>query len=684
MPRIRKKTSNRTSTNDRKKLQQKVRESRKKAKKAAKKNPQWKSKKPKDPGIPNNFPFKDQILAEISEQRRIEAEEKQRKKEEKKALRAKARDATGQEESDEGEKEDVAVELEQLKGLQVGNDAVGGLGAKQLRGAKTISRPRPVPVQEEEDEEVPVLINRDLPNLQAVLDQSDVIIQVLDARDPLPYRSSHLEELVATKPSRRILCVLNKIDTCPREAIAAWAAYLRSQHPTALFRSAAAFLPAGPEASVKAKGKEKPRADDGLGVDSILACLGEWAKAKKEDQPLAVAVVGIANVGKSSFINSLIRKNALPVYTVESSSRGPTTTELPQEVVVEAAGKQIRLIDTPGLSWQVDEGAQNREDVRARDILLRSKGRIDRLKDPTSVVASIVSRSSTEDLMLLYSLPAFIRGDSTSFLSGLARANQLVKKRGELDLLDASRILLRDWNTGKLARYTSPPESSSTTTTASSEDAALAKLYEAGKAILDALVPRTQLRKSSGLVKLVTGEVDTRKVFLDEPWLKEAEVTSDEDEDEDEEMEVNGSIGDGEEDDEDDADEEEDEEEEEDDEDEDEDEEEEVPPPPSRNQKRKLVNEPSTTPVRKKVAFAPDPKSSKQAGKAGASKGKAPEKPTTIKTKPLAPNPVTKHNSKPAGGKAQRRVANVGAGGKATTKGPDADGDTAYDFGKFF
>jgi nuclear GTP-binding protein len=43
-------------------------------------------------------------------------------------------------------------------------------------------------------------------------------------------------------------------------------------------------------------------------------------------------------------------------------------------------------------------------------------------------VTHIVSRANTEDLMLLYSLPAFTKGDSSAFLSGVARSNQLVKK----------------------------------------------------------------------------------------------------------------------------------------------------------------------------------------------------------------------------------------------------------------
>ena len=56
----------------------------------------------------------------------------------------------------------------------------------------------------------------------------------------------------------------------------------------------------------------------------------------------------------------------------------------PQEVAVNAAGKSIRLIDTPGLFWEYPENA-SKEDAAAlktRDILLRSRGRIDHLKNP--------------------------------------------------------------------------------------------------------------------------------------------------------------------------------------------------------------------------------------------------------------------------------------------------------------
>ncbi|EEB96315.1 hypothetical protein MPER_04571, partial [Moniliophthora perniciosa FA553] len=71
MPRIRKKTSKRGTTHERRRLQDRIKESLRKKVKTAKKNPQWKSKHKKNPGIPNNFPYKDQILAEVVEQRRL-------------------------------------------------------------------------------------------------------------------------------------------------------------------------------------------------------------------------------------------------------------------------------------------------------------------------------------------------------------------------------------------------------------------------------------------------------------------------------------------------------------------------------------------------------------------------------------------------------------------------------------
>ena len=87
-------------------------------------------------------------------------------------------------------------------------------------------------------------------------------------------------------------------------------------------------------------------------------------------------------------MNSLLRKAALQTFKLTSTpSDSPTTTTHPQEVSLELEDKQVRLIDTPGLSWQPVEDAseEDRNRTRAKDVLLRSRGRIERLKDPSPV-----------------------------------------------------------------------------------------------------------------------------------------------------------------------------------------------------------------------------------------------------------------------------------------------------------
>jgi hypothetical protein len=109
-------------------------------------------------------------------------------------LRAKAINLTvGDDATEEANQkaEGYNVELEELVGLQIGNDAIGAVAARRLLNAKTISKPAPIPIEDDgNDDEAPLLVNHDLPDLRTVLDEADVLIEVLDARDPLAFRSS--------------------------------------------------------------------------------------------------------------------------------------------------------------------------------------------------------------------------------------------------------------------------------------------------------------------------------------------------------------------------------------------------------------------------------------------------------------------------------------------------------------
>ncbi|KAJ3523723.1 hypothetical protein NM688_g8679 [Phlebia brevispora] len=617
MPRIRKKTSKRGTTNQREKIKHKVSETRKKRKKEVKKNTQWKSKHKKDPGIPNNFPYKDQILAEVAEQRRQAEEAKQLRKELKKT--AKASTEAGGEEGSEHEESEAEF------------DGVAAInGASLASGSRT---KKTAAVEEvEEEEEAPVLINPELANMKAILDAADVVVEMLDARDPLTYRSSHIEQVVKEKDGRKLVFVLNKI------------------------------------------GQRQGAGDDALGTQAVLSIFEKWATEKTDDEPLVVAIVGVANSGKSSFVNSLLRKAAVPVYQLSSSQDGPSTTSHAQEVVLEVSGKKIRLIDTPAVSWIHEPVLSETEkaSVRARDILTRNRGRIDRLKDPEPAVLEIATRAHRDDLMLFYSLPAFAEGDVTALLSALARAQGLIKKAGVPDVVGAARVLLRDWSTGKFPRYTVPPA-----TTAGSENGEFAEEYANDEQVLATLTPRKELRKSSGLIKLKTGAVEDRKMDLEMSWV-ESEQLSDED---DEEAEEPGAA--------------EDESEDEDEEDEDEP----VPVQPTSKRKRGLAAT-SGFPPAKKVAFAPEPKNTKQARSAAGARGAtiatsrkakaADNEKRKASSKPNATVPgkstKSKHRDSAISAKtpAAKKVANAASSKSKKAAVDSAAGEEAYDFKKFF
>ncbi|KAK7060149.1 hypothetical protein VNI00_000913 [Paramarasmius palmivorus] len=649
MPRIRKKTSKRGTTHERRRLQERIKESKRKKTKEAKKNPQWKSKHKKDPGIPNTFPYKDQILAEVAEQRRLAAEEKQRRKDAKKGILA---NQAEEEPSDNEIEVDDEAPLDDDK--EEDTQGVGSISAKRIAGSRVKGPIAPIAEDDDEDDEddVPILINRDLPNLQSVIDQADVIVQLLDARDPFSFRSSHLEKVTA-QAGKKLLFVLTKIDACPRESVEAWAAVLRKEHPTLLFRAATSFLPGNARvpADVKGKAKAHDSCADALGLDIIQQHLGDLANKKGKDDSLTVAVVGVANVGKSSFVNSLSRKASLPIYDAQTSSRGPTTTSLPQEVTIEVDGSSVRIIDTPGFSWEWEEGREADETSRTRshDILIRNRGRIDRLKDPSLPVTEIVTRSNPEDLMLLYNLPIFPPGDVQIFLSGVARSQQLVQKRGHLDIAGASRIVLRDWNTGKLRWYCAP-----------SSKGVLAGSTMTDEAVLSSLTPKRDLRKAGGLVKLTAGKIDDRKLSLEESYAAEVDDSDDDPEsddgdkiDIDNEDQAMPDGNDGSEEDQEAEDEAEDEL------DGSEAEDEEEAPPPSTTSKRKRTV-PVALPPNKKVAFTKN--------------GKLP-KPATIPTL----------KSKAPVKSAMKKGATNATSSKTKPKAViSADDGETYDFGKYF
>ncbi|GAA6010920.1 hypothetical protein JCM11491_004601 [Sporobolomyces phaffii] len=415
MVKIRKKTSNRTTTRMRAKVKHKVAEHTKKAKKAAKKDVTWKSNKPKELGIPNSFPYKDQVLAEA-------AAEKQRLEEEKIAKREAQRNGT-------------AATFASTAALAAAMAADSAFGDEEM----------------DEDEEEELIQDPSLKlhakSLRKVLEMSDVVIEVLDARDPVGTRCRAVErELRGLDGGRKkLVLVLNKIDLVPPHVVQAWLTHLRLQAPTIPFKSSTQQQ----RNHLSASSTATPQSASGSSTKPLLELIkgfrsgnGPSTSAAAVKTSLTIGLVGHPNVGKSSLINTLKRSKACSVAPT------PGWTKEVQEVVLE---KGVRVLDCPGVV------------VEARGELesaLKGMVKAEDVRDPKGPVEIILQRCQQTHLQMLYNIPAF--SGVTGFLLEVARAKGRLRKGGVPDLEGVARSILRDWVQGRIPYYTSPPSAAST------------------------------------------------------------------------------------------------------------------------------------------------------------------------------------------------------------------------------
>jgi len=283
-----------------------------------------------------------------------------------------------------------------------------------------------------------------LRELKKVVEHADVVLHVLDARDPLGSRASQVEELVLRNSSKRMVFVLNKVDLVPKEAVAAWLAFLRRHQPTVAFKCATQD---GSSHLAQRHGKVEDATGNALkqtgsvGAEALVQLLKNYCRSEGGvKRTLSVGVVGYPNVGKSSLINSLKRTKCVGV------SPTPGFTRSMQEVILD---QNIRLLDCPGIVF---------DDLDSKNVLLRNCLDVDSMPDPIPAVEALLERVDSAALMQLYSIPAFDRTDARSFLALFARKKGKLLKGGVPDYTAAARAVLKDWNSGKVPFYTPVPE----------------------------------------------------------------------------------------------------------------------------------------------------------------------------------------------------------------------------------
>jgi len=414
-------TSKRIRLKDKYKVQRRVVEKHRKDRKTAKRNAKLgiidhkALLKKKDPGIPNSWPFKQELLQDIEKQKELEAQKK---------IEAKNKPKNLQELMDNS-----LEKVEQFENRQGIASASSGIKEKSNNNLGQQSR------------------RAFLRDLKKVIESSDVILQILDCRDPISTRlSNKVEETIVSHFNKRLVLVLNKVDLVPKDIVKKWLTYLRQYYPTIAVR--AGISSSNGQVIGRSKGDAAlENSSNAIGMEGLVQLLKNYARISPKESVktcITVGVIGYPNVGKSSLLNSLKRVRAVGV-----SPRPGFTTSI-QEVVLD---KNIRLLDSPGVVLDSDES----KDGTSSHVLLRNCIDIESMEDPIPAVQSLLSRCDYNSLLLTYAIPAFPKDNYEMFLAMIAKKYNKVLKGGIPDKMNAARTVLRHWNTGKIPFYTLPP-----------------------------------------------------------------------------------------------------------------------------------------------------------------------------------------------------------------------------------
>lgn len=252
----------------------------------------------------------------------------------------------------------------------------------------------------------------------------DLVIELVDARAPLASRNPDIDSLAAGK-GRVIL--LNKADLASEKANVAWITYFESQ----------GFQVMKIDARAKATLKQ------------LNALIQEACKEKIErdrrrgilNRPVRAMVVGIPNVGKSTFINSFAGKAAAKTGNKPGVTKGNQWIRL---------NKQVELLDTPGILWP------KFEDQRV-GLLLAFLGSInDEILEKDELASELADylRNITPGLLKeRYGIEEDGK-KPYELLDEIAAARACLTKGGVNDLTKAARLLLDEFRGGKLGRIT--------------------------------------------------------------------------------------------------------------------------------------------------------------------------------------------------------------------------------------
>ncbi len=251
----------------------------------------------------------------------------------------------------------------------------------------------------------------------------DLVIELVDARVPMSSRNPDIDELGKQKAR---LILLNKADLAEDAKNDAWVEFFQNKGYSVL----------------------KLNSKSGEGIKSINGVIGEACREKIErdrkrgilNRPVRAMVVGIPNVGKSTFINALAGKACAKTGNKPGVTKGKQWIRL---------NKNVELLDTPGILWPKFED----QTVGLRLALIGSiKDEILNTEELAAELITFLTEKYPQVLAEKYEVDE--NADKYAILGQIARNRHCLVKGNELDSEKAARLLLDDFRGGRLGRIT--------------------------------------------------------------------------------------------------------------------------------------------------------------------------------------------------------------------------------------
>ncbi|KAK4224856.1 large subunit GTPase 1 [Podospora fimiseda] len=314
--------------------------------------------------------------------------------------------------------------------------------------------------------------------LWRVIERSDVVVQIVDARNPLMFRSEDLDVYVKdVDPKKENLLLINKADMMTYKQRKMWADYLKGANIP--FRFFSAHLAkemlealeeeeenpqAGKRPAVEAEASEKVAQEKAqqeeededtriLTVDELEDILLQYAPEDVgPERKLQVGLVGYPNVGKSSTINALVGANKVSVSSTPGKTKHFQTIHLSDKVL---------LCDCPGLVFP--NFANTKAELVCNGVLP-----IDQLREFTGPATLVAKRIPKPFLEAIYGINIYTRPleeGGTGLPTGEELLRAYAKHRGFMtqglgqpDQSRAARYILKDYVAGKLLYCNPPPD----------------------------------------------------------------------------------------------------------------------------------------------------------------------------------------------------------------------------------